>query len=203
MISTQGATTAGIGYGAGPIGAAGEAYLRLAPWLFNKLGGHRNTEQLKPNTSPNYQGGSFPGFDANGNDMGDEPDPYQYANFALPPAQTGGINPRAQTPNSGGNTPPGIGPPNIGGIGSKILKGLNSPLGQTAIGGGLQLIGTKMASNQMNKANQINQTNSDRSYQMAQDEKRRRDALIRMLMPMLAQGMQVNDPAKVQQMVGQ
>lgn len=189
-MNFTGSPGGGIG---GSLSAGGPLTPQGIVQLLRLLGGKRKTEQLGP--------GSFPGYNPDGSPMDTDNDPWQYANFQLPPNQTPGINPGTRTPQAG---PAGAGTniPAVGGIGSRIWKGLNSPFGQQAIAAGTGLIGARMASGQMNKANEINRMNSERSYEMAQEEKRRRDALIKMIMPMLAQGMQVRDPERVRQMVG-
>ena len=188
MLGFGGSPNGGIG---GAIGAGGPLTPQGIFQLMRLLGSRRRTQDLVPGTS-------FPGYDPQGNPM-DTEDPYKYANFSMPQAQTPGINPGARTPNAGGI--PGAGAPG-GGIGSRVGGFLRQNAGQL-IGAGAQLIGSKMASNQMGKANQVAEQNSQRSYELALEEKRRRDMLIRMLMPQILRDMGVNDQQKAQQMIGQ
>ena len=209
MISTMGGAPGG-GFG-GTIGAGGPLTPQGLFQLIRWLGGKRNTQDLGP--------GSFPGYDPQGNPIDDTEDPYKYASFSMPPTQTPGINPGASTPNAGGGTFGGAArlpsipwPGSGGGGGTQGRTGTNTPGGgiggflrQNAgnlIGAGTQLIGAKMASGQMNRANQIQERNSNRSYELALEEKRRRDMLIQMMMPQILRDMGVNDKEKAQQMIG-
>ena len=76
------------------------------------------------------------------------------------------------------------------------------PLIMGGASAGTGLIGAKMVSNQMNRGNDLSQLNSQRMYDMAQQERQRRDQLSRMIMPNLMQGMGVSGP-QARQYIGQ
>src|SRR5437660_871326 len=70
------------------------------------------------------------------------------------------------------------------------------------LGSGLQLIGAGMASNQQARGNDLNQLQSNRLWLLAQQERQRRDAMIRQLMPSLYQGVGAT-PEQAQQGLSQ
>src|SRR5436190_14403625 len=70
------------------------------------------------------------------------------------------------------------------------------------IGAGTQLIGSGMASGQYGRANDLNQLQSNRLFQLAQQERQRRDAMSRMLMPSMFRDMGMS-PGQAQQSMSQ
>lgn len=183
------------GSAAGPVGAAAGATVDLATLLYKLLNRDRHAENLKPNDAYG-NGGSFPGHNPDGTPMpgyGDPSnDPWQYANFSMPPSQTGGINGGANTPSA---DPRGTGIGNgIGGALGKIggALGKNAPLIQLGAGVASNIASAHMQSSAANKQNQVLEENRQRMYAMQDEEQKRRNAMIQQLLPLL--GRDMNSP---------
>lgn len=187
------------GSAAGPVGAAAGATVDLATLLYKLLNRDRHAENLKPNDAYG-NGGSFPGHNPDGTPMpgyGDPSnDPWQYANFSMPPSQTGGINGGANTPSA---DPRGTGIGNgIGGALGKIgstLKGHAGeilPWAQLGAGVASNLASAHMQSSAVDKQNQQTTADKQRLYALADEEQKRRNAMIQQLLPLL--GRDMNSP---------
>ena len=76
------------------------------------------------------------------------------------------------------------------------------PLILTGAGAGANLIGSNMASGQIDQVNQQNQQNTQWLQQQAAEEKQRRDVLTKMFMPAILKNMGYRNPRMLQQLMG-
>lgn len=193
MMDFTGASSGG-GFGSA-IGQGGPLTPQGIIQLLRLLGGKRNTQDLVP-------GASFPGYDAQGNDISGGEDPYQYANSAFPKTQTPGINPGAQTPQvqQGGGGIGGI----LGGIFGRggSPTGTPSPAGPGgwqqylpyAVGGAASVVGSVLQNRSNNQQNKRLEQRATMNDELARQEQAKRDYYASMLLPSMLQALGNKDP---------